>query len=115
MNQVNLGVTRFLKYIESPDAIKTEEISKFKKEWMSRALDLIPDQLLQRYSNEVRQLFSDVFSSYAKAMKRAILEYILRSPDERKRLHILMLPRPIPSSSLRIDLNGGFSTVSYSG
>jgi hypothetical protein len=26
-------------------------------------------------------------------MKTAILEYILRSPDERKRLHILMLPQ----------------------
>jgi hypothetical protein len=28
-----------------------------------------------------------------RAMRVAILEYILRSPDERKRLHILMLPQ----------------------
>lgn len=47
-------------------------------------------------------------------MKKAILEYILRSPDERKRLHILMLPRPIPTSSERIALNGGYSTLKYS-
>lgn len=46
MNQIQLSTTRFFKYIESPEAIKTEEISKFKKEWMSKALDLIPDHLL---------------------------------------------------------------------
>jgi dynein heavy chain len=41
----------------------------------------------------VRKLFAEIFASYAKAMKRAILEYILRSPDERKRLHIVLIPR----------------------
>lgn len=68
---------------------------------MSHALDLIPDNLLQTYSNEVRKLFAEVFASYSKAMKLSILEYILLSPDERKRLHILMVPRPVPSASLR--------------
>jgi dynein heavy chain len=60
---------------------------------MSCALDLVPDNLLQKFSDEVRKLFAEIFASYAKAMKRAILEYILRSPDERKRLHIVLLPR----------------------
>ena len=110
-----MSVTRFNKYVDSQDAIKTEEISKFKKEWMSKALDLVPDILLQTYNNDVRMLFTEVFTSYARSMKKAVLEYILRSPDERKRLHILTLPRPIPTSSDKIALNGGYSILKYSG
>jgi len=49
MNQVQLSIHRFFKYIESPDAIRNEEISKYRKEWMSHALDLVPDDLLSRY------------------------------------------------------------------
>ena len=96
-----MSTHRFLRYIESADSIKNEEISKYKKEWMSHALDLIPDHLLKDFSEEVRILFNEVFGSYIKAMKRTILEYILRSPDERKRLHILMLPRPVPTAAQR--------------
>ena len=43
-------------------------------------------------------------------MKKAILDYILRSPAERKRLHILMIPREVPTSSCKIALKGGYST-----
>ena len=68
---------------------------------MSHALDLIPDTLLQTYALDVRKLFSEIFANYARAMKQSIMEYILRSPDERKRLHILMIPRPIPTASYR--------------
>lgn len=66
---------------------------------MSHALDLVPDFLLQTYHSEVRKIFNEIFSNYAKAMKESILHYILRSPDERKRLHILNLPRSIPTAT----------------
>jgi hypothetical protein len=69
MNQVQLSIHRFSKYMDSPDAIKNEEISKYKKEWMSHALDYIPDELLQRFANEVRKLFAEIFASYSRAMK----------------------------------------------
>ena len=58
-------------------------------------------------------MFTEVFSFYARSMKQAIIEYILRSPDERKRLHILMLPRPVPTASVRQAVMGGFSTKAY--
>lgn len=61
----------------------------------------------------MKELFTEVFTSYAKAMRQAILDYILRSPDERKRLHILMLPKDIPTASLRNALKGGYSTIKY--
>lgn len=46
-------------------------------------------------------------------MKRAILDYILRAPAERKRLHILMIPREVPTSSDKIAIRGGYSTKIY--
>lgn len=42
-------------------------------------------------------------------MREAILLYILRSPEERKRLHILMLPKERVPSSLRHAMQGGYS------
>lgn len=82
---------------------------------MSHALDLLSDDLVKEYQNLLRDLFQEVFSSYTLAMKQAILNYILRSPDERKRLHILVLPRPIPPSSDKICLSGGYSTSLHKG
>ena len=108
-------MNRYNKYVESQEAIKNEEISKYKKEWMSKALDLIPDQLLQKYSNNVRNLFAEVFTTYARAMRQSIMDYILRSPEERKRLHIVMIPRPIPTSTERSLYRGGYQTTKYAG
>lgn len=63
----------------------------------------------------MKAVFQEVFSSYVRAMKAAILEYILRSPDERKRLHILMLPQGRTTSALRDVKNGGYSILRYPG
>ena len=82
---------------------------------MAKALDLIPDNLLQTYAAEVRKLFAEVFSCYAKAMRQNIMDYILRSPEERKRLHIVMLPRSIPTATDRQLLRGGYSTIKFEG
>jgi len=48
-------------------------------------------------------------------MKHAMLEYILRSPDERKRLHILMLPRSRVTAAERHVKEGGYSVTRFSG
>jgi hypothetical protein len=48
-------------------------------------------------------------------MRQAIMEYILLAPHERKRLHILMLPRRLPTACERSFLKGGFSVSRYSG
>jgi dynein heavy chain len=47
-------------------------------------------------------------------MKRAMLDYILLSPQERARLHILLLPRKIMTSAERIAREGGFNIILYS-
>ena len=112
---MELSSHRFRKYLDSPDSIRNEEVSKFRKEWMQHALDLIPDRLLRQHSREVKIVFQEVFASYVRAMKQAILEYILRSPDERKRLHILMLPRDRMTAALKHAKEGGFSVTRFSG
>ena len=48
-------------------------------------------------------------------MKQAIMEYILRSPDERKRLHILTLPHAVLTAAQRQARYGGYSVVEYAG
>ena len=67
----------------------------------ARALDLVPDYLLSTFAAGVKVLFHDIFQSYIRAMKVAIMDYILRSPDERKRLHILMLPHKVLTAAER--------------
>ena len=48
-------------------------------------------------------------------MKTAIMEYILRSPDERKRLHILTLPHQVLTSAERQARHGGYNVVEFAG
>ena len=82
---------------------------------MQHAIDLLPERLLRKFSAEAKNVFQEVFASYVRAMKHAMLEYILRSPDERKRLHILMLPRPRQTAAERHVKEGGYSVVGYAG
>lgn len=42
-------------------------------------------------------------------MKKAMLDYVLRSPMERARLHIELIPRPVLCSAERIAREGGFN------
>ena len=48
--QLEQSVHRFIRYIESPEAIKNEEITKFKKIWMKKAIDLVPENMIETYS-----------------------------------------------------------------
>lgn len=96
--------------MSDPEGIRQREISKYNKEWISNALNLIhPHSLLKTYNDCVRLLFQEILADYTNSMKKAILDYILRSPAERKRLHILMIPREVPPSSTKIALRGGYS------
>ena len=101
LKQVQISIYRMLHYVENPDSIRNKELSNYKKDWMKNALDRVPDYLLSAYPVEVKLLFHDVFQNYIRAMKTAIMEYILRSPDERKRLHILTLPHQVMTAAER--------------
>ena len=104
-----------LHYIDNPDSIRNDELSKYKKEWMKNALDHVPDYLLTSFPMQVKILFHDVFQNYIRSMKTAIMEYILRSPDERKRLHILTLPHQVLTSAEHQARHGGYNVVEFAG
>jgi hypothetical protein len=57
VKQIQISCHRYSHYIQSPDCIKNEEISKYKKEWMSHALDLLQDNLVKEHSELLRLLF----------------------------------------------------------
>ena len=110
LKELEISVLRYNHYIDDPEGIRPSEISKYNKEWMSNALNLIyPNHLLKTFTEKVKDLFQEVLANYSDSMKRAILNYILRAPAERKRLHILMIPREVPPSSDKIALQGGYS------
>jgi hypothetical protein len=57
VQQMEQSIERFLYYVNSPDAIKTEEISKYRKVWMEAALNFIPDQFVAEYPQLIKALF----------------------------------------------------------
>jgi hypothetical protein len=57
LKQVELSTHRFRKYLESSEAIRSEEVSKYRTEWMQKALDRVPDRLLRLYSRHVKLVF----------------------------------------------------------
>ena len=78
-------------YLNS-DIINADEIPKLKREWVVNALEKIEPELLK---NEAlyKNVFNEIFENFKYAMKKAMLDYILRSPLERARLNIELIPR----------------------
>jgi hypothetical protein len=111
--RVKLSNKRFENYINSDEFIKNQDIAKYKRDWMSRALAKVPEKLLKQYEESVRRLFHEIFGDYCMAIKNGILEYVLRSPEERKRLYIDLLVREVPTSAERIFREGGYSILLY--
>ena len=113
--QLETSMKRFLHYVQSPDLIKDSEISQYRKKWMTEALLLVSDTLMSEYSGIVKTVFLEIFRDYQIAMKVAILEYILLSPNERKRLNIIMLPKVVPTAAEVQVQFGGYSTAKFHG
>ncbi len=104
---------RYIYYVEK-DEIRIEELAVYNKKWMVVALEKLGDESLLRVSeDQMRQLYQDVIASYIISMKRAIMNYLLRCPLERKRLQIVSMPRTILPSSDLIIYRGGYSIEKY--
>ncbi|EGR32330.1 hypothetical protein IMG5_087930 [Ichthyophthirius multifiliis] len=97
---------RYMHYLES-DIIKADEIPKFRKKWMVNAYKLISQSLLNRET--VSRVFQEIFQNFKLAMKKAMLDYILLSPQERQRLHITLYQKQVLCSGERISREGGFN------
>ena len=60
-----------------------------------------------------KQLYMEILNDFKIAMKKAMLNYVLLSPGQRKRLHITLLPRKTLNSAERIAREGGFNLILY--
>jgi dynein heavy chain, axonemal len=85
-------VKRFLRYVNDPEFIKANELNQFDKKLIQNALKFVPAKLLDYAPSMMSQLVQEIFVLYVQALKTAIVEYITKSPDERRRLHIMLLP-----------------------
>ena len=90
-NKVASSITRYTYYLTS-DVINAEEIPKLKREWIVNAINLIEPELLKN-EELYKIVFQEIFENFKFSMKKAMLDYILRSPMERARLHIDLMPR----------------------
>ena len=91
LKEVLISEERYRNYI-SGDHIRNDEVPKFKREWILNSFNLIKPELL-RNEECSRYIVKEILELFREYMKRAMLDYILRSPEERKRLHITLLPR----------------------
>lgn len=53
IKQMHLSIVRMLKYVESAECIKDEEISQFKSEWIVQALVQTPIYLQKKFKSEL--------------------------------------------------------------
>ena len=111
LKRMENSLQRYWHYIMN-DLIKQNEVPRYNKQWMMNAFSLVDEGLLQNESSS-REVFQEIFEDFKVAMKRSMLDYILRSPEERKRLHITLLPREWLCSAQRIAREGGFNTLLF--
>lgn len=81
------SLQRFYYYLE--DGIGVNHIAPFRSEWVENALSLLPQADRLSLSDEVtqsilRQAVDEMKDDYAHSMRRAIMQYIIKNPIERR-------------------------------
>ena len=109
---LTLSYRRYYHYLNEKSFISKDEISSFKREWITNAISRVPEYL-SRNENSIRDLFQEIFADYRMAVKTSIMNYILLSKEERRRLSIPLLLRDSPSSTERIVQAGAYSYLLY--
>ena len=66
----------------------------------------LEDYILNKYEGNIAKLFQEVFDTYVNAVRKSIAFYVLRSPEERKRLLIHTIPRALEPNADKIMLLG---------
>eukprot|EP00741_Cyanophora_paradoxa_P002212 tig00000555_g2144.t1 len=94
---------RYWYYIEH--GIPDHVVSVMKEEWMEQVMDLIPQELSAVPQSLVEEMLAsmraEIRSDYYNAVKKSIVDYVLKSPEERRRLNILAPPAPFEESAGR--------------
>ncbi|XP_014782749.1 dynein axonemal heavy chain 3-like [Octopus bimaculoides] len=92
---------RYYYYIEN--GIKSAMLAPAPTEWFEKIDQLIPKSLTTgiKLSNLKIELLAEVTHNYMFSLRKAIVDYILKDPREKKRLHIAWVPVPFPHRVIR--------------
>ena len=108
------SINNYNKYLCS-SKITIKDMKKFNRNGLKKKIiskinfsfDSFYKKLLNNNLSEIEELYYDT-------LKRTIMNYILRSPHERKRLNIIYYPRKVLPSTYTIAQHGSFNRNKYS-
>jgi dynein heavy chain len=106
------SLQQFNKYC-SDKHIPKLNISKFKKRWVDEIFKLLISWKINLTDKTMKIEFKQVFECYIKSQREWILTYILRSPEERKRLKISHVLKSSMTSSEILFMSGGYHSAIY--
>ncbi|KAK7493483.1 hypothetical protein BaRGS_00015194 [Batillaria attramentaria] len=94
-------VERYYYYVER--GVPRKYIAPQPKQQLKKILDLVPDmyQTSARLAPLYQQLLLEVNENYMYSACMAVVNYILKDPAERERVHIAVVPRPFPRRVIR--------------
>ncbi|XP_069839891.1 dynein axonemal heavy chain 3 isoform X1 [Dendropsophus ebraccatus] len=92
---------RYFHYIHH--GIQTEMLAPQEMEQMDRILTSVPSQLLNNPALErlLQEIKEEVGYDYCASLRKSIVDYILKDPEERDRLFIGSIPRSFPHRVIR--------------
>ncbi|XP_068100920.1 dynein axonemal heavy chain 3 [Hyperolius riggenbachi] len=92
---------RYFHYIHH--GIQTEMLAPQEREQMDRILTSVPSQLLKNPALEkpLQEIKGEIEYDYFTSLRKSIVDYILKDPEERNRLFIANIPRSFPLRVIR--------------
>ena len=106
------SMINYYKYFNS-DKITNEDLHPFDDNIRVNILGKIDFRLYEKKKKIINKNFEEIKEDYNYFLKTVIMQYILRSPYERKRLNIQYFPKTTPPSSITIANHGSFNRSLY--
>lgn len=102
---------RYYYYIEN--GIKASMLAASPKQWQEKIHKLIPAMYLTNpmLANLRNELHEEVNVDYEFSLRKAIVDYILKDPKEKARLHIAWIPQSFPQRVIRSPVPWHFTYI----
>ncbi len=117
IKNIKTSIFNYNKYLDSDKFLLTD-LKKFNKKIFTKKIMYKVDDALNMNNLIVRQIMYDnvneIEQLYYLTLKKGIMNYILRSPFERKRLNIIYFPNKVLPSSYTIAQSGSFNSTRHS-
>ena len=116
IKNIKTSIANYNKYLSS-DKFLMSDLKKFNKKLFLKRIIYKVDDALNMNDLTVKQIMFDEVNEiedlYYLTLKKGIMNYILRSPHERKRLNIIYYPNKVLPSSYTIAQSGSFNATKY--